>query len=214
MERITSGLPVAKGTFIDVQIEYSVSEKLQTLEETLIQPLNEPESIQRILDLPGNEETADNIIRDLDDACSIVTCSDTIHLETTRHFAEDLIKIIIFRHGDENLAGSSSVNFHLLDWYPRSAPRTESPQALREYSNFETTGSAFHAKSPKMNRPSSVGTSSTIRPPFRRWRMAAAVTQILPQYRIHLEIRYIFVLFCTVGRCSSYGKPLIHQIVE
>ena len=63
MERITAGLPVAKGTFIDVQTEYPVSKKLQTLEETPIQPLNEPESI---LDLPGNEETADNIIRDLE----------------------------------------------------------------------------------------------------------------------------------------------------
>ena len=158
MERITAGLPIAKGKSIDVQTKYSLSENLQTLEETLIQPLNEPESIQRILDLPGNEETADGIIRDPKDACSIITCSDNI-LETTGHSAGDLIKDIniIFRPEDEDLgynAGSSSVDFQLLDRYPRSAPRIEFPRALREYSNFETTGSAL---SQGMNRPSSVG---------------------------------------------------------
>ena len=146
MERITAGLPVAKGTFIDVQTEYPVSEKLQTLEETLIQPLNEPESIQRILDLPVNEETADNIIRDLE----ALVLAPIIYW-TFRG------KNIIFRHGGENLVGSSFVNFRLLDWYPRSVLRTEFPQALCKYFNFETTGSAFHAKSHRMNRPSSVG---------------------------------------------------------
>ena len=149
-ERIRAGLLVAKGTSIDIQTKYSVSEKLQSL--------NEPESIRRILDLP-NEETADSITRDLEDACSIITCSDNI-LETTGYFAEDLIKDIIYRPEDGNLgynAGSSSVDFQLLDRDPRSAPRIEFPRALHEYSNFETTGSAFHTKSQGMNRPSSVG---------------------------------------------------------